>query len=122
MDSSNKINSFGRVEIRHFDGWHALCGKGDNYKLAMIICQSAGYEFGSQIFPNKTPDDIDNTGCGAYCGDDSVNRLQLICPDNAKMVNDCQVVNTVICDSFNDLIVQCLDFIPSANPPDFQRD
>jgi len=42
MDSSNKINSYGRVEIRHFDNWHALCGKGDNFRLSMIICQSAG--------------------------------------------------------------------------------
>lgn len=38
------------------------------------------------------------------------------------MLNDCLVVNTVICDSFNDLIVQCLDYVPSANPPDFQRE
>lgn len=43
MDATQNVNSYGRAEIRHFDGWHGLCGKGDNAKLAGLLCRSAGY-------------------------------------------------------------------------------
>lgn len=98
-----------------------MCGKGDQFKVATLLCRSAGYKSGIQMFPMRSPDDMENTGCGAYCGADSINRIQLMCPDNATFASDCEIINTVVCDSFNDLVLKCLDYDPSPTPPDFTR-
>lgn len=73
------------------------------------------------MYPMRSPDDATNTGCGAYCGADSINRVQLICPASANTFMECEVVNFVVCDSFNDLVVKCLDEELGPNEPDMKR-
>lgn len=50
-----------------------------------------------------------------------MNRVQFICPPTAIMFSDCDVVNFVVCDSFNDLVVKCLDEELGPEEPDFKR-
>jgi len=59
IDNNDKLNSFGRIEIRALDTWHSVCG--DSFispKIANMLCEAGGYLSGEVFYPKG-----DNKGC-----------------------------------------------------------
>jgi len=52
IDNSEKLNSFGRIEVRVLDTWHSVCG--DSFvspQIATILCEAGGYLSGEVFYP-----------------------------------------------------------------------